>query len=188
MGDNGSWIMRKRSDANQVDRPTEYAPVQPQQEAIVSCHFSIVVIATDSGFRRIWRFWVNPGSATSLATTPFPTRSNSSSPSGRSSPALHSFCFFSLCLVPDLPALRFPALVISSVFLALGVAKPCLARVYMGNRRTLVVFRLPEVGAFRSTSQRRSSWLLALPTTSMGCKAWRPAASASILSGVEWRE
>ena len=35
MGDNGSWIMRKRSDANQVDRPTEYAPVQPQQEGIV---------------------------------------------------------------------------------------------------------------------------------------------------------
>ena len=75
-----------------------------------------------------------------------------------------------------------------ALFLAWGVAMPCLARGYMGNRRTLVVFRLPEVGAFRSTSQRRSSWLLALPTTSMGCKAWRPAASASILLGVEWRE
>ena len=30
---------------------------------------------------RNWRFWVNLGSATSLATTPSPTRSNSSSPS-----------------------------------------------------------------------------------------------------------
>ena len=45
------------------------------------------------------------GSDPNLATTPPPTRSNSSSPSGRSSPALRSFCFFLLCLVPDLPAL-----------------------------------------------------------------------------------
>ena len=35
MGDNGSWIMRTVFGANQVDRPSEFAIVQPQQKATV---------------------------------------------------------------------------------------------------------------------------------------------------------
>ena len=112
----------QRSGANQVDRPIEYASVQPQQEAIVSLPL------LHCGFLGFWPFLAFSGSDPILAPTPFPTRSNSSSPSGRSSPALQRFCFFSLCLVPDLPALRSSALVISILFLTLVVAKSCTWR------------------------------------------------------------
>ena len=87
MGDNGSWNIRKslwRRSGLQTHRITS------------------VLLPQYSTTRGNWLPNISPlwfsgilaflGQTQILATTPFPTRLNSSSPSGRSSPALHSFC------------------------------------------------------------------------------------------------
>ena len=52
MGDNGSWIMRKRSNA-QVVRPTDIHQCNHNKRQQFSCHFFIVVNATYSGLQKL---------------------------------------------------------------------------------------------------------------------------------------
>ena len=140
-------IFGSHSGADRVYRPTElpqyYYLSTPQHEATVCIPF------LHCGFLEYWRFWVRPRSWRRRLSQLDSTRVHPAAAPLRPSTV---FASSSLCLVPDLRPLRFPALAISSVFGALVVAKPFLARVHMGIRRTLVVFRLPEVGAPRLTS------------------------------------